>query len=122
MSYSDPVRVTYTQKGVDFTGSAATDLKVAGPSGMVGRVVSVSVGITTAVTVAASTVLVGTVADTDAYASLAVPVKAINTTANNPTIYTDDDNLIPADSLVVIGNGGGSTAGVGDVSVVIDWF
>jgi hypothetical protein len=107
---------------VDFTSTAANDLQICGPKGKVGRVVEISAMLTTAVTVAASTVLVGTASDTDAYASLTVPIQAINTTVVGADIYTDDDNLIPANSRVVIGNGGGSTAGVGTVTVIIAWF
>lgn len=122
MDYANPIYATYTVAGVDFTGAAANDLQICGPYGLVGRVVDVSVMLTAAVTVAASTVLVGTASDTDAFALLTVPIQAINTTVNNATKYTDVDNLIPANSRVVIGNGGGSTAGAGTVSVTIAWF
>jgi len=122
MDYSNPIYSTYTIAGVDFTGAAATDMNICGPDGYKGRVIDISVMLTTATTVAASSVIVGTAADTDAYATLAVPIQAINTTVNGATIASDDDNLIPADSRVLIGNSGGSTAGAGTVSVIIAWF
>lgn len=121
--YANPLVTTYTVPGANFVSTAAIDLRVGGPAGKRGRVVAISCAISTAVTVAASSVTVGTVADPDAYALLPIPISSANTVQNaDLAIYTDDDNLIPADSIVHIGNSGGSTAGVGEVFVTIAWF
>jgi hypothetical protein len=119
MSYSNGIQSSYTITGVDFTSTAASDLTIAGPAGKTGRITGISCVLTTGVTVAASSVLVGTAADTDAYATLAVPVTAIGGILSS---YTDGGiERLPADTAVVIGNGGGATAGVGNVTVNIEW-
>ena len=121
--YASPLVMTYPVPAVNLVGAAAIDLRIGGPEGMVGRVVAVTAAISTAVTVAASTVTIGIVGTVDTYATLPVPIQAANTVANaNLVNLCTDANLIPADSIVHVGNSGGSTAGVADVYVTIAWF
>ncbi len=123
-NYDNPIHITYTFTGVDLTGAAADDGEFVGPAGLVGRVVAMMSVVTTGVTVAASTVDVGTgsAADPDLYASHAVPISVDGAVANAFTDNSSDSNLIPADTIFMIGNGGGSTAGIVDAQVTIAWF
>jgi len=120
-TYDQPVRTTHNVNAASLA-SAAELMQIAGPAGMKGRVESVTCVVTTGVTVAASDINVGTTSDADAYATLEVPVSAADALANDPTILTDDDNLIPADTVVVVSTDGAATAGAGSVTVVIAWF
>lgn len=128
MSYSDGINIQYDLAAVDFTGAAAEDLSLGfGPVGLTGRVKSVSAIVTTGITVAASTVDVGVPSgDLDGYASAAIPIAAIGEVvgANDLGDTITDGvllNRIPADTPFAISNGGGSTAGVANVRVVIEW-
>jgi hypothetical protein len=128
MSYSDGIDITYDLAAVDFTGAAATDNAVAiGPKGLTGRVKAITCLVTTGITVAASTVDVGIVGgDLDAYASAAMAITAANGVIGGTDLtggITDgvSGNRLPADTKFAISNGGGSTAGVGNVQVVVEW-
>ena len=121
MNYDNPIYITYDLRAASVV-SDANLLDIAGPKGKVGRVVAIATVVTTGVTVAASTVVVGTDASNDAYASLAVPISAADAVANDPTLSNTDANPIPADSGVVIGSGGGATAGAVNLDVTIAWF
>lgn len=121
MTYDDPIYTTHNVNAATLS-TAAELIQLAGPYGKRGRVSSVTCVVTTGVTVAANTVQVGSVSDGDAYATLTVPISAADSVANNPVILTDDDNLIPANSAVVVATGGEATAGAGSVTVVIAWF
>jgi hypothetical protein len=128
MSYSDGIDITYDLTAVDFTGGANEDLAVGhGPKGLTGRVKAITCIPTTGITVAASTIDVGVPSgDADGYATVAADIAAIGvivggTDLNNDITAGVLGNLIPADTAFAIGNGGGSTAGVGNVQVVIEW-
>lgn len=120
--YANPIYTTHSLAAVSFTGAAGAKMNVSGPAGKVGRIVGLSVNLTTATTVAASGLKVGTIADDDAYATLAVPIAAINTVLTGMVDLQSDTNLIPADSGVVVTGNGGSTAGAGTVTLIIAWF
>lgn len=120
-TYNDPIYATYNVNAATLS-TAAELIQCVGPVGHKGRVDGVTCVVTTAVTDAANTVTVGTTSDGDAYATLTVAVGAADTYANNPTILTDDDNLIPANGVVVVATGGECTAGAGSVAVTIAWF
>ena len=128
MSYSDGIDITYDLTGVDFTGAAATDNAVAhGPKGLTGRVKAITCLVTTGITVAASSINIGIVGgDLDAYATVAMPITAANgviggTDLGGTITAGVSGNLLPADTKFAISNGGGSTAGVGNVQVVVEW-
>lgn len=119
MSYDNPQTCTYRFPAVSVT-AAATLGRIIGPAGKTGRVVDVGYVVTTGVTVAASNLIVGSDADTDAYATIAVPISAANATGNGATKGAIAE--IPADTAVLLGSAGGSTAGAVDAIIVIDWF
>lgn len=119
MSYSTPTTGTYRFPAQTLT-TGATLGRIIGPKGKHGRVNAVGVVVTTGVTVAATTVTVGTEADVDAYASLTVPVTAANLGVNGPTLVSGHE--LPADTIVAVATGGGCTAGAGDILVIIDWY
>jgi len=121
MTYATPIYTTHNVNAATLS-TAAELIQLAGPYGKKGRVVGVSCVVTTAVTVAANSINVGSTSDADAYATLSVPISSPDAVANNPTILTDDDNLIPANGAVVVSTGGEATAGAGSVTVVIAWF
>ena len=127
MSYSDGINITYEVTGMDFTAGAAEDLVAHGPPRLTGRVKSIALRVTTGITVAASTIDVGVPSgDADAYATVAAPIAAAEeihggTDLNNDITEGVSGNRIPADTTFAIGNGGGSTAGVGNVLVTIEW-
>ncbi|WP_299312317.1 hypothetical protein [uncultured Halomonas sp.] len=121
MAYHDPIHATYTLAAADLT-STGTLLSVVGPAGKRGRLVGITGVVTTGVTVAASTVTVGTAGDGDAYGTLTVPIASAGAVANDPTVTAVDDNLMPADTAVVIATGGEATAGAADLAVHIAWY
>ena len=119
--YANPIRATYFVQAATLS-SAAELLNIAGPSGKQGRLVDISVFVTTGVTFAAALLSLGSTTDGDAYGTLSVPVTAADGVVNGATSLTDDDNLIPADAAVVLATDGGCTAGAGSIAVTIDWF
>lgn len=128
MSYDSPIQTTYSVTAAS-VATGATQLHIVGPSGLRGKVVAMSYAVTTEVTVATSTILVGTAADTNAYASQTVALGAADTLGNTFTSYDGDgsgsstaSNLIAADTLVEITTGSGATAGVVTLHVTIKWF
>jgi hypothetical protein len=122
MSYSNGIQTSHTIVGMDFTGAAAEDLVLAGPKGLTGRVTSIVALVTTDVTVAASSINVGiSGGDLDAYATAPVAIAAADAVTGNVVAAGASGNRIPADTKFAISNGGGSTAGVGNVTVTIEW-
>lgn len=121
MAYYNPIYTTYTLPAATLS-SAATLYTFAGPSGKTGVLVDISASVTTETTTAATAVSVGTSSDTDAYGVLSVPAAAAGNTYNGATISTGDDNLITADSEVVIATDGGCDAGAADLAVTLAWF
>jgi hypothetical protein len=118
MSYSNPISSVYRFPAQSVI-AAAELARIVGPKGLTGRLVSVATVVTTGVTVASSSVIVGSAGDADAYGSLTVPVSAAN--ALNNTMSRGVTDFIPADTAVVVGSGGGATAGACDILVHIDW-
>lgn len=103
------------------TVSAAANLfSMAGPSGMRGRIESVTSIVTTGVTVAPATVRFGTDADDDAYGTHTIPVSAADAVASG---YAQGvvENLAP-DAVVRVDAGGEATAGAADLIVTVVWF
>ena len=120
-NYDAPIYMTYTV----LAGSliAGADLQdVSGPEGLTGKVVAISGLLTTGVTVAASSIVVGDGTTADLYATVPAPVQVVDTVVNQGLVKTTDANTIPANSRVVIGSGGGATAGAANIFVTIAWF
>ena len=123
MAYNDSGLITYDITGMDFTSAAAADLELVAPFDMVAE--SAAVVVTTGVTVAASSVTVGSTSASGAeYGTLPVPIAADGLTASAFVPVTsggDHGNskpIISKGSVVFINNSGGSTAGVGNATVV----
>ena len=89
---------------------------------MQGRVDSMIAVNTSAVTGAASEIRVGDAADADKFATMSVPISADNEVQNEFVGLTTDDNLIPADTRVIIATDGAATAGDANLFVTIGWF
>ncbi|MDP1931906.1 MAG: hypothetical protein Q8L60_10655 [Gammaproteobacteria bacterium] len=121
--YNQPVTSTYTLRAATIS-TAATLLTVIGPRGHKGRLVGIGAVVTTSTTGAATLLTAGTAADGDKFGTLSVPVATAGAAAayNNPTITDIDDNIMAADTAVVIATNGGCTAGAADITVTIDWF
>lgn len=120
-TYDSPVRMTYSALAAA-VDTAGTVLIMSGPKGMKGRVESITFVATVATTVAATILSVGSISDTDKYATNTVPVSAIGAVSNTTTILHTDTNLIPENEAVALASDGGATAGDGNISVVIAWF
>ena len=119
--YDNPIYATYSLRAASVVADANL-LDLVGPAGKKGRLISIATVVTTGVTVAASTVVIGTDGDNALFGSLAVPISAADAVANAPTISTSDDNEMPADTRFVIGSGGGATAGAVNLDVIIAWY
>lgn len=119
MSYSNPIESTYRFPAVSVT-AAATLGRFVGPKGKKGRLIGLSYVVTTGVTVAASSLIVGSAGDTDAYGTAAVPVAAANAVGNTMTRGVEE--VMPADTVVLVGSAGGATAGAVDAIVQVAWY
>jgi hypothetical protein len=119
MSYSNPVTAVYRFPAAALS-SAAVVGRIISPSGMAGRIIDVGHIVTTGVTVAASSVTVGTSADPDAYATHSVPVSSAGAGGNGATIVQNHE--ITADSVIEVATGGEATAGAGDLLVTVAWY
>ena len=120
-TYDNPIRITYQLDAATISASADL-LKFVGPAGLQGKIAAMSSVVTTAVTVAATLIDVGTAGDDDAFAEMTVPISSADAVLNTFTNHTDDDNLLAADTLVVISAGGECTAGAANITLTIDWF
>lgn len=120
-TYDQPFRQTYTLPA-SAIATAGIKLRVVGPSGMQGRLASMSGVVTTATTDAVTVIQVGTTATATAYGVMTVAIGAADTFVNTFTDSTSDTNLIAADTTVEIASDGGATLGAADLVVTIDWF
>lgn len=121
MSYSSPMTCTYRFSAATLS-STDTVGRLIGPSGKSGRLEDVAVLVTTGVTVAATTVTVGTEADPDAYGVLTVPISSANAGSNGVVTTAATTDVLPADTVVAIAAGGECSAGAGDILVTISWY
>lgn len=126
MSYSNPNRMCYSFGAVDF-GAGGEVVSIQGPSGKAGRLIDVMLSATETFTDDTTTgkVRIGTAADPDAYAELdcltTADTDSISATGQSGAIIDAD---IPADTQVevtMVAPTGGTPAGIGYVTVVIDW-
>lgn len=129
MSYSDADRRQYSFGEHDF-GNAGESLSITGPKGKGGRLIAVHVAATETftATTTAGRVDVGTAADTDAYASFNLGTLADTDSASTDDGTTDTDAIIDADipadtqvEVTFVAPTGGTPAGKGFVSIIIDW-
>ena len=127
--YSGGILITY--KFAAFAGISAagqSSEKIAGPAGLTGRPLSMVAVMTTGNTTAAGGVtLRNNVTTTELYATLNVPVLAIELTAGAMVINDEDDDAtetspIPADAVLELDGDGLGTAGVADIYLTIEWY
>ena len=118
MSYSDS-KVTAHKFPAATLSTAAILGRIQGPAGARGRLIDVSMIITTATTSASNTLDVGLVGDVDAYGIHTTPVTAVNLGANG--MVRGATEKIPADSIVEISTNGECVAGAADITIFIDW-
>lgn len=120
--YDHPLQVTYKFPASAVLSTAGVAGRFIGPSGKKGRVLACDLILTTATTVAASTLTVGTAADPDACLTVDVPVQAINTGVQATDANIRAGALIDADTVYQVAGGGEATAGAADVTLVVGWF
>jgi len=129
MSYSNPDRRFYVFPTVDF-GAGSTSHSFQGPKGKAGRLVCIhlSASETFTNTTTEANIMVGTAADTDAYALMNLGTTAATDSVASDDGVTDTDAIIsasiPADTQVEVtctAPTGGTPAGIGTVTVIVDW-
>lgn len=129
MSYADPDRRIYSSGIIDF-GAGGEVLAIKGPKGKTGTLkwIHVSASETFTTTTTDGMVLLGTSGDTNAYAQFELGALADTDGASTDDGTTDTnailDATIPADTQIewsMIAPTGGTPAGIGVVTVCIDW-
>ena len=122
MAYDKPLVETYRYLANASLSTAAVAGRIIGPKGKTGKVLNCSVVTTTATTVAASELRIGTAADPDAVMALAVPVTAINLGVVATEAACRAAAVIAADTIYQISGDGGATVGAGDITVTVGWY
>lgn len=129
MSYADPDRRIYSSGIIDF-GAGGETLAIKGPSGKTGTLkwIHVSASETFTADSTPAYVRLGTAADPDAYAEFNLGTLGDTNAASSDDGSTDTDAIIsssiPADTQVewtMVAPTGGTPAGIGVVTVCIDW-
>tara|TARA_R110000744_G_scaffold310926_2_gene418521 strand:+ start:189 stop:581 length:393 start_codon:yes stop_codon:yes gene_type:complete len=129
MSYSSGIQQTYffgAFAGVSSAGQSAE--KISGPPGLTGRVVAMNAIANVGVTAAPSSfTLRDNLTTTNIYASLAVPITAIEVGISSDMVIDDTGDTathvsrIAAGTALELNGDGASTAGDLDVWVTIEW-
>lgn len=122
MAYDQPLVETFRWLANGSVSTAAGVGYIHGPDGKQGRVLNFSAITTTATTVAASKLLLGTDADADAICTLDVPVLAVKKPAVMSAGDIMDAPLLDADTVYLVSGDGGATAGAVDITLTIGWF
>lgn len=120
--YDKPLTRNY-RIAVASLSAAAVLLTVHGPKGRTGRVAAISTRLTTAVTVADSTLSVREKGGSNTAAAV-IPFtgSAIDDVEGQSAEELKGQTELTADTPVEIYCDGGATAGAGDVEVDIDWY
>ncbi len=122
-TYDSPLFQTLVAHANDAVSAAADIFQLASPSpGMKGRVLGISIVTTTATTVAAAELLLGTVADPDAYGTIAIPITAIDTQIALTKAQLAAILELPADTVLLLSGDGAATAGALDIALTIGWY
>jgi hypothetical protein len=116
--YSDSKISTYRILAATLSAAAILD-RIKGPAGAVGRLIDLQVLVTTTTTTNPNTIDVGLLGDVAAYGTHTTPVTVADLGANG--IVRGATEKIPADSVIEISTNGECVAGVGDITVMIDW-
>ena len=122
MAYDKPIYQTFTANANASVSTAADVFQISGPVGKTGRVVAVSLATSTATTVAASALELGTQADADALGSIAVPITAINLGIQIGQTALDTISDLAADTVYTLRGNGAASAGALDIAVTVAWF
>jgi len=120
VSYANGFTAVYRLENVAVDGAAVIDAIIIGPAGLDGRLIDIMTTVISATTVAVAAITVGDATVTDEYGVLTQAVASADAIQNGMT--RGDSEIIPADSLVEIGNDGGATAGDVDIVVMIEWY
>lgn len=122
-TYDSPLFQTIPAHADASVSTAADVFQLASPSpGMKGRVLGISIVTTTATTVAAAELLLGTVADPDAYGTIAIPITAIDTQIALTKVQIAAILELPADTVLLLSGDGAATAGALDIALTIGWY
>ena len=129
MSYSSPMRVTYTTGAITTTAAAAT-LPIRGPKGMQGRLIDIIARCTTTHVLGSTPTklevgVAGTVAAYATFLPAAMTAPTASTLTDLPGASALGTVTIPADTQVILtttANVTGVPAGVITYDVVIGWF
>lgn len=127
MAYNNPTTVSYNLGTHDF-GAGSDALAIKAPRGFTkGRIRDIGVAVTETFTATTTPAYIrlGTTGDADAYAEL-----NMGTAADTDYYNTQDDTdaIISADvtntqiEVAFVAPTGGTPAGIGHVTVVIDWY
>jgi len=124
MSYTNPLVVSLAANASASLSTAATAASYKVPADHVARVVDLSAVITTAVTAAAAAAQVGLSGTLAKYATLEVPIATAGNgySAAAAGLLTDDDNLIPEGTVVLLNGDGAATAGAADLNATLHVF
>lgn len=117
--YDHPIQVSYRFPAASLTGGAATFGRFIGPAGKTGRLLSLTTIVTTSVTVAAATVILGAAG---VNGSMTVPISSANAGLSATAAQIKAATNIVADAVTTVGTNGAATAGAADVVVSIGWF
>lgn len=122
-TYDNPLAITYEALANASLSTTAIARNLIGPPGMKGRVLSVSLIITTATTDAASTLDIGiTGGDTDVIMSMSIPIASIADGHVATKAELAASTVLAADTVYSALGGGEATAGAADMTIVIGWF
>ena len=127
--YDNALQTQHDAAAADIAGGG-TLLTFGGPAGRYGRILDVTIDITTALTVADSVIDIGeSGGDVDAQLAdwtLAFTGSAIGDrlapTRDDTTVSLDEGVDINPDVDTILASDGGSTAGAGDVRVLVAWW
>lgn len=118
--YDQGIRRTYEVAAADLS-SAGTLLTFRGPAGLTGRIEDVTSVITTAVTVADSSLLIGSTGE-----NLITSVPFTGSAIGDAVAPTKAELVagvdIPADVDIDVDTDGGATAGAADIAVTVIWY
>ena len=122
MSYEHPIYSTYTLPAFALDTTTAA-LSIRGPSGRKGVLIDLSCVVTVTTTTNPTVITLGDATDADAYGTLTVAAVTAASTAIYSAVITDtDDNMMPADTTIILVSDAGAAAGDGDIVMTIAWI